>query len=224
MVGQVRRIGHLHVLGQIDQHRAGATLAGDPEGIGDDLRQVFHATHQPAVLDDRQGQPEHVQFLERVGAQQRGGDLAGDADHRHRIQHRIGDAGDQVGGARAGGGDADADPATGTGETVGGQGGALLVADQDVLQPGIHQGVVERHDGAARIAEQRMHALGFQGLRQPACAVAGRGAVCGGIHAVTFTKAGGGAARFTRLDFATRPSWRAVLCLPSRSGAPGRPA
>ncbi|WP_440087579.1 hypothetical protein [Stenotrophomonas sp. S11A1a] len=45
------------------------------------------------MLDDRHRQAEHIQFLEGVGAQQRRADLAGDGDHRYRIQHRIGNAG-----------------------------------------------------------------------------------------------------------------------------------
>lgn len=199
VIGQMRRIGDLHVLGQVDQDRPGASLARDAKRFAHDLRKFLHPPHQKAVLDDRHGHAEHVQFLERIGAQQGRGDLAGQAHHRYRIEHRIGDAGDQIGGARAGGGHAHADPAAGTGVPVGGEGGALFVTDQDVLEPGIHQGVVERHDGAARITEQRFHALGFQGLRQPARAIAGR-AVCGGVHALrTFGVSGGGAAALRRL-------------------------
>ncbi|KAG0925239.1 hypothetical protein G6F32_013627 [Rhizopus arrhizus] len=179
---QMAGIGQLHVLGQVDQHRAGPALAGDTERIGDHARQVIDTAHQPAVLDARQGQAEHIQLLEGVGAQQRRGDLAGDADHRHRIQHRIGDAGDQVRGARAGSSHADADLAAGAGEAIGGQRSALLMAHQDVLQRRIHQRVVERHDGAAGIAEQRADAFGFQRLGQPARAIGRRAAVCRRVH------------------------------------------
>jgi len=120
------------------------------------------------VLDDRHGQAEHVQFLERIGAHHPGRDLAGDADHRYRIEQRIGKAGDQIGGAGAGGGHAHADPTAAPGITVRGQRRALLVAHQHVMQARAEQGVVERHDGAARITEQDVDALGFQCLHQPA--------------------------------------------------------
>ena len=60
------------------------------------------------------------------------------------IEVGIGDAGDQVGGARAGGGQADAHLAGGPGIAVGGMGGALLVAHQDVAQLRVlRQGIVE---------------------------------------------------------------------------------
>ncbi len=219
---QMAGIGQLHILGQVDQHRAGTALAGDAEGIGHHARQIIDAAHQPAVLDDRHRQAEHIQFLEGVGAQQRRADLAGDADHRHRIQHRVGNAGDQIRGAGAGGGHADADLAAGAGEAIGRQRCTLLVAHQDVLQRRIHQRVVERHDGAAGIAEQRADALGLQRLGQPARAVGRRAAVCGRVHGDLAERVG--CRVVTRLDLATRPSWRAVPCLPSRSGVPGRPA
>lgn len=100
MIGQMRGVGDLHVLGQVDQHRPGASFAGDAERFTHHLREILHTPHQKAVLDDRHGHAEHVQFLERIGAQQGRGDLAGQAHHRDRIEHRIGDAGDQIGRAR----------------------------------------------------------------------------------------------------------------------------
>jgi len=65
------------------------------------------------VLDDWHRHAKHVQLLERIGAHQCRRHLAGDDHHRHRVQHRIGDAGDQVGSARAGGGHAYADAPAG---------------------------------------------------------------------------------------------------------------
>ena len=86
---------------------------------------------------------------------------------------RVGDAGDQVGGARARGGDADADPAGGARVAVGGEGRALLVADQDVPQRATDQRVVDRHDRAAGVAEDEVHALVLERLDEQAGA--GRG-------------------------------------------------
>ena len=166
--GQMRSVGVLHVLRQIDQHRARATFACETEGLGDDVRQVVDAARQEVVLHDRHGHAEHVQFLEGVGAHQRRADLAGDADHRHRIEHRIGDAGNQVRGARSGGRDADADAAAGARIAVRRERGALLVPHQHVFEGRSVQGIVEGHDRAAGIPEQRIHAFREQRLHQPA--------------------------------------------------------
>ena len=64
-----------------------------------------------------------------------GADLAGDGDERHGIQLGVGEAGDEVGGAGAAGGDADADLAGAAGVALGGEAAALLVARQNGAQP-----------------------------------------------------------------------------------------
>ena len=86
------------------------------------------------------------------------GHLAGDRHHRHRVHVRVGDRGDQVRRARAGGGHADADLAGGLGVAGGGVPGALLVADQDVPDRGVVERVVRRQDRAARDAEDDLDA------------------------------------------------------------------
>ena len=101
MHGQMAGVGELHVLGQVDQHRPGAAATREPEGLAHNFRQGIDLAHQEAVLDHRQAHAEHVDFLERIGAHQRSRYLSGDHHHRHRVQHRIGDAGEQVGRARA---------------------------------------------------------------------------------------------------------------------------
>ena len=87
-----------------------------------------------------------------------------------RVEVGVGDAGDQVGGAGAAGGGADADLAGGAGVAVGGVRRALLVAHQHVAQLlGVVEGVVERDGDAAREAEDDLAALvlegGHEGLR-----------------------------------------------------------
>ena len=54
--------------------------------------------------------------------------LAGDGHHGHAVHVGVGDAGDQVGGARTRGGQADPHLARGAGVAVGRVAGALLVA------------------------------------------------------------------------------------------------
>ena len=95
------------------------------------------------------------------------GHVAGDRDHRHRIEERGPDPGDEVGRARAGGAHAHADPTGDAGVAVGGVGAALLVADEDVAQLGVvAEDVVERQDHAARVAEEDVDALAQERLAQ----------------------------------------------------------
>ena len=70
----------------------------------------------------------------------------------------------EVGGAGSGGGEADADAARGAGVAVGHMGGALLVADEDVVDGGeFAEGVVDGEDGAAGIAEDGGGAFAGEG-------------------------------------------------------------
>ena len=103
--------------------------------------------------------PRDVGLLEAVGADQRRGHLAGDRDDRHRVHVRVGDRGDQVGGARTGRRHADPDLAGGLRVTGGRVPGALLVADQDVPDlRGVQQRVVDGQDRAAGDAEDDLAA------------------------------------------------------------------
>ena len=179
---QVVGLRQLHVLRQVDQHRAGAAAARQVEGLVQHRRQLIDRARQVAVLDDRQGHAEHVQFLERVGAHQVRGHLPGDADHRHRIQQRVGDAGDEVRRAGARGRDANADATAVARVAVRGQRGRLLMPHQHVLHRAAEQGVVEGHDAAARIAEEGIDPFGLERLHQPLGSVhapASAGVACG---------------------------------------------
>ncbi len=80
-----------------------------------------------------------------------------------RVEHGGGDAGDEVGGAGAGGGDADADLAGGAGVAVGHVRGALLVADEDVVDGELAQRVVGGEDGSAGVAEDLGDAFACEG-------------------------------------------------------------
>ncbi len=75
-----------------------------------------------------------------------------------------GDAGYRVGAARAGGGDDDTELAGLAGVTVGGVGGGLLVADVDDTDPFVDAAVVNVDDVAATQGEDRVDALGLEGL------------------------------------------------------------
>ena len=139
----------------------------DVERLGHDARQVVRVADQVVVLGHRQGDAVDVDLLEGILADQRAGHVAGDRDHRHRIEERRADAGDQVRRPRSRGSHAHADPAGDPGVAVGRVGAALLVANQHVAQLGIvAQHVVERQDHPARVAEEDVHALPQERLAQ----------------------------------------------------------
>ena len=93
------------------------------------------------------------------------GHVAGDRDHRDRVEQGGTDAGDEVRRARTARAEADADPAGHPRVPVGRMGAALLVADEDVAQLRVvAQDVVQRQDHAAGIAEEHVHALAEERL------------------------------------------------------------
>ena len=102
----LERVGaarELHVLGNVDDHRTGPAVRGDIEGFVQDARQVVDAAHEIIVLGAAAGDAGRIAFLERVGADEMGRHLAGDADERNRVHQRVGEPGDGVGRAGAGG-------------------------------------------------------------------------------------------------------------------------
>ncbi len=156
----------LAVLGQVDEHRAGAAGASHVERFAHRGGDVLGLRDQVVVLGDRQRDAGDVAFLERVGPDELAADLASDADDGRRIHHRRGDARDQVGGPGARGGDGHADLAGGPGITVGHVRRALFVADQHVADGVVEHRVIGREDGSARVAEHAGDALPHEGLPQ----------------------------------------------------------
>jgi len=121
------------VLRDVDDDRAGATGAGNVEGLLHRRRQVAHVLDQEVVLDAGPRDADRIALLEGVLADGVGRHLAGDDDQRNRIHVRRGDAGHGVGNARPGSDQADADPVRRTRIGVGRMDGSLLVTDQNVL-------------------------------------------------------------------------------------------
>ena len=101
--------GKLHVLGKIDQHRAGPLRGGDVKRLTHHPRHVGHVGHQAVVLGDAAADLDDGRFLEGVAADHGGAHLTGDGQQGNAVQLGVGDGGDQVGGPRAAGGHADAD-------------------------------------------------------------------------------------------------------------------
>ena len=118
-----------------------------------------------AVFHHRQGQPVEISLLESALPDHRLRHLTGDGDQRDRIHVRVGDAGDEVGGAGAAGGHADAGLAGGAGVALGRKRPALLVSRQDganLFRTG--QRLVQLHARATRVGEQGVHTLPLQGF------------------------------------------------------------
>src|SRR6266851_2906579 len=155
--------GLLGVLGDVDEDGPGASGLRDLEGETDCRRDVFGAGHKEVVLGDGQGDAGDVDLLKCIAAEDLGGDLAGDGDDGDAVEHGGGYAGDQVCRTRPGGGHADADFARGAGVAVGHVRGALLVADEDVVDGELAQGVVDGQDGSAGVAEDAVYTLADQG-------------------------------------------------------------
>ncbi len=57
--------------------------------------------HKKAVLHDRHGDAEDIDFLKGIGTDERCCHLTGDCHHRNRIKKSIGNARDQIGRARS---------------------------------------------------------------------------------------------------------------------------
>ena len=112
-------LGKLHVLGQVDQHRAGPARGGDVKRLAHDAGHVVHVGHQVMVLGDAAADLDDGRFLEGVGADDAGAHLAGDGQQGNAVQLGVGDGGHQVGGPRAAGGHADADLARCCGRSPG---------------------------------------------------------------------------------------------------------
>ncbi len=149
------------ILGDIHQHRALAAALGDAEGRAHGVGQVFHPAHREIVLGDGHRDALDVSFLEAVPAQRTGGHIAGEGHHGHRVHIGSGNAGDEVGGTRAAGGQHHAGASGGAGVAVRRMGRALFVSRQHMGDAvGILiQLVVEVEHCAAGVAKDGIHSL-----------------------------------------------------------------
>ncbi len=159
-----------HVLGDVHQHRPGPPGRSHIEGFVDGLREIFQALHQVVVLGAGAGDAEGVGLLERIAADEFGGDLAGDGDDRNGVHHGVHQAGGEVGGAGPGGGAADTDFAGRPGIAFRGEGRVLFMAHQYVADVVLVEHVVERQGDAARIPEHAVDAFPHQTFQQHFCA------------------------------------------------------
>jgi len=117
------------------------------------------------------GDADGIGLLKAIGADHEGRNLPGQNHHRDRIHQRVGQAGHRIGCPRPGGYQNHTGFAGGARITFGGVGRALFVAHQDVADIVLLKDlVIDRQDGAAGIAEYRIHPLILQGLNHHLCA------------------------------------------------------
>ena len=160
------RLHVLHVLGNIDQHRAGPAAGGHVERLAHHPGNVVHVGYQRMVLGDAAADFDDRRLLEGVGADHRRAHLAGQRQHRHAIELGVGDGGDQIGGAGAAGGHADTDFAGRAGVALGRKAAPLFMPGQDDANPiaESRQCLVQRDYRPPRIGENRVHAVVHQAL------------------------------------------------------------
>ncbi len=160
------RLGLEDVLRNVDEHGTGPSGRRDVERLMHHLRQFRDGLHQEIVLGAGARDAERVGFLKRVAADQLGGNLAGDGDHRNGVHHRIHQAGNQIGGAGAGRGATNAHASRGARVAFGRERRVLLVPHQDVADGMVVESIVQRQRHAARIAENAVYVLTNQALQQ----------------------------------------------------------
>ena len=155
-VGKVT-LPHRDIFGNIDQHRARASRGGDIKSLLDGTGQVPHVPHQGVVLGARMRDANNIGFLKGIIANHRGWHLAGKHHDGSRIHERIGQSRNDVGPPRPRGDENDPRPAGHTGVALGHMHRPLLMASQDMPHPSTIEGIIERKNGATRMAKNRVH-------------------------------------------------------------------
>ena len=159
------------VFGDFDVDGAGASCACHIEGFGNGRHDFVEAGDLVVPFGDGDGHVNHVRFLKEIGSEGSGRYLCRNADHGGRVEHGIGNPGQQVCGPGARGGHADARLVGDARVALCGMHGSLFVPCQQVVQFGVVlQAVVDRCDAAARVAEHGLYALVYQRCEQGICA------------------------------------------------------
>ena len=128
---------------------------------------ILRARDEVGMLDHRIGGSDDIGLLEGVRANRVHAHLPGDHDQRNGVHVRIGDRGDHVRGARAGGHDAHAHTAGRHGIAFGGMACGLLVAHQYESEFRIVlDRMVDRQNRTARNAENVLNSQILQRTNQ----------------------------------------------------------
>src|SRR5690606_35860428 len=161
----------LHVLRNVDDNRAGAAMRRDIEGFMHDANEFRRGLHQPVMLGAVARDTDRIGFLEGIRTDEMGRDLPRQADQRDRIHQCVRETGNSIGGTGAGSDEHNARLARRTRIALGRVNRALLMANENVANLVLlEKRVIDRQDSAARIAENRVHALIDQRLDDDFCA------------------------------------------------------
>jgi hypothetical protein len=150
---------HQHVLGQRDDHRAGAAAGRSVEGARDQLGDAGRIVDLGRPFGDRAEHRAVIELLEGLALAHVARDLPDEQDHRGRILARDMQARRRIGGTRAAGDEADAGRPGGLADRLRHHGGtAFLPADRHGDR-GVMQRVERRDVALARHAKHMAHAV-----------------------------------------------------------------
>ncbi len=189
-VGDVEAVlldpGVQHIGRQVQQHRPGGTGCRNPDGVGDQPGDVVDVGDPVRPLGDRPGDRGLVDArLQGVGLRVAGRGRAGEIEHRRAVEEGVGDGGDDIGEAGAGGHHGHAEPASRAGVTLGRMAGRHLVTHveywdaviqarlEDALQVGAVQAEQPFDTGLHQCANQELAAGHRRHLILPPALVAG---------------------------------------------------
>ena len=151
-------LGRADIFGNIDQHRPGPSAGRDVKRFLHRLGEIVHVFHQHIVLGAGPADTDIIGFLKRIVADEICRNLPGKRNQRHRIHVRIGQAGDDIGHARARGHQHNASLAGRFSVALRHMSSALLVASQYQLQIfALAEHIENLQDNAAGQTENGFH-------------------------------------------------------------------
>src|SRR5262245_12541656 len=120
----------LHILGYVDQHGARPSRGRNTKRLRNDSEEFCGRAHQEVVLSNGDTDAVGVDLLKGISTDQSTWHLAGDADEWNRVQLGIGNCRQEVGSARARGGETHGRFAADARHSLSNEASALFVARQ----------------------------------------------------------------------------------------------
>ncbi|MNI11805.1 hypothetical protein D3C73_649620 [compost metagenome] len=163
----IQCLGRGYILRNIDEYRTFAAGVRDMKGFMNDARKIFNIAHQIAVLRNRHRNACNIRFLESIGSNQAGKDIAGDYHQWNRVHKSGRDPGYQIGCSRTGGCNTYARFAACSGIAVSRMNRALLMPCQDMLEIiEAMKSIVDVQYRTARVTEDGIHPFHYKTAQQ----------------------------------------------------------
>ena len=162
----------LCVLGEIEHYRTWATAARDIESTADSPRNVLSMAYLVTPLAYWLGNAHEVNLLERVCSQCPNRHLSGNDHDRSGVHHGVGNTRESVCCAWSAGHKSHSHLAADTSITLCGMCRTLLVTHKYMVEAFllassiVVKGIINRHYGTARIAEDGLHPFCLQSAHQ----------------------------------------------------------